>query len=508
MKLRVSIMLVMLLGLALSGATLASEGKHGKSERRDAGLKVTHGVSAGDVSSSSAVIWARANRESRMFVRVSNQGKAKSTDVEAGHDFTGKIRVTGLRANRHYHYRVWFADKNSRSKEERGSFKTAPINSNRAPLKVSWSGDFAGQNVCRDAKEGFPIFNSVLEERSDFFIGLGDMIYADSVCEAVGRYGNAQVVGDFVQSADLDNFWAHWRYAREDAALRQLLNETAYYGIWDDHEVVNDFGPLNDTRDTEPYVAGESLLPIGLQAFLDYNPILPQPLTPKRLYRNFRWGKHAEFFYLDNRQYRDHNLSVDSEERAKTMLGREQLEWLKEMIRKSNATWKIIVSSVPIAINTGFPPELGRDGWANDDANEAPTVDGFPQNETGFEFELMSIMETLRETNSNSLFITTDVHFAEVFRFTPFADAPEFQVHEVVIGPGNAGIFPNRHFDTTLGTESLFFFGPESSQSVDSWATAKKWFNYGTIEIDQNGKLLTKVKDTVGDVKYSLSLTP
>ena len=39
----------------------------------------------------------------------------------------------------------------------------------------------------------------------DFFIGLGDMIYADGTCEATGRYGNAQVAGDFLPSADMPN---------------------------------------------------------------------------------------------------------------------------------------------------------------------------------------------------------------------------------------------------------------------------------------------------------------
>ena len=356
--------------------------------------------------------------------------------------------------------------------------------------------------------KAFPILKAINREKSDLFIGLGDMIYADNLCEPTGRYGNAQVPGDFIESADFENFWAHWRYKRDDAGFRKLLSRTPYYAIWDDHEVVNDFGPLHDTRDTPPYTAGEHLLPIGLQAYLDYNPIMPKHATPKRLYRNIRWGKHAEMFFLDNRQYRDANLQADDEERTKTMLGREQLVWLKEKLAKSNATWKIIVSSVPIAINTGFPPELGRDGWANDDINDNPTVDGIPQNETGFEYELMSIMETLRDNDANVLFITTDVHFAEVFRFTPFADSPDFQVHEVVIGPGNAGIFPNRNFDTTLGTESLFFFGPDSFADVTSWEIAKKWFNYGTIEIDYHGNLVSEVKDTVGDVQYRLELTP
>lgn len=39
----------------------------------------------------------------------------------------------------------------------------------------------------------------------------------DAVCEATGLGGNDQVEGAFVRAADLENFWAHWKYNLEDA---------------------------------------------------------------------------------------------------------------------------------------------------------------------------------------------------------------------------------------------------------------------------------------------------
>lgn len=174
---------------------------------------------------------------------------------------------------------------------------------------------------------------------------------------------------------------------------------------------------------------------------------------------------------MDNRQYRDANFAVDHTEHPKTMFGREQLTWLKEKIHSSNATWKVLVSSVPISIPTGFPQGMGRDGWANDDENTEPTIEGIPQSDTGFEQELMEIVKFLRDEKANTLFITTDVHFAEVFKYTPFEDSG-YSFHEIVVGPGNAGLFPNRAFDKTLGTESLFFFGPEDADDVTTWEEA------------------------------------
>jgi hypothetical protein len=97
--------------------------------------------------------------------------------------------------------------------------------------------------------------------------------------DVTGLYGNAQVPGDFGPAVTLADFWAHWKYTRADPGFQRLTARTAYYAVWDDHEVINDFGPLTDHSQTPPYT-GEPLLPNGLAAFLDYNPI-PQPaLTP------------------------------------------------------------------------------------------------------------------------------------------------------------------------------------------------------------------------------------
>ena len=478
----------------------------------------SHGAMTVEVTHASAVIWSRADRAAMMHVRMapaSRDGAAKVQHVRVTEedDFTGSVFFRGLRPDTEYRYAVWFTPGDHPPPDlpgvasVEGTFKTAPARADPVPVKIVWDGDFAGQNVCRDAVEGFPILNAINQEEADLFIGLGDMIYADNLCEEIGLYNNPQVVGDFTESADLENFWAHWRYARADSGFRTLFSRTPYYAVWDDHEVVNDFGPLADTRSEPPYTDGEHLLPIGLQAFLDYNPMSPRRKAP-RLYRNVRWGGHVELFLLDNRQYRDANLGSDREDDPKTMLGRPQLRWLQKSLKRSEATWKVIVSSVPISIPTGSPPNLGRDGWANFDANTDPTIEGIAQSETGFEQELFAILQTLRDHDANAVFITTDVHFGEVFRYTPFPNTPEFQVHEVVVGPGNAGIFPNRAFDTTLGTESLFFHGPERFAEVTSWTEAKRWFNYGVLTVDDAGRLTMQMKDTAGTVLFEKTLKP
>ncbi len=452
------------------------------------------GVSIGDVDANSAVIWSRADQESLMKVRLT--GGSATADrhfVEANDktDFTAKIKFYGLKPNTEYTYHVEFLPKPGtrnqmrRSEKLKGSFRTAPQMSDAAPIRFAWGGDLAGQNVCRDLVRGFPIFKVLNQEKLDFFIGLGDMIYADGICSPTGRFGNQQVVGNFSFSADLQTFWAHWIYNRDDPEFKQFLGKTPYIAIWDDHEVVNDFGPLHDTRNTPPYTPGEHLLPIGLKAFFDYNPIVVPETTPNRLYRSIRWGKHAELFILDTRQYRDANFVDDRTDAPKTMLGREQVAWLKEKLAQSDATWKIIVSSVPISIPTGSAAsEKGRDGWANYDLD------------SGFENELLDILRYMHGLGiKNNLWLTTDVHFAEGFSYVPFADAPDFEIHEFVSGPLNAGLFPNEAFDDTLNPKRLFFHG----SSTTDYETALDFFNFGAVEIDTQGDLAVSIINARGN---------
>jgi alkaline phosphatase D len=463
---------------------------------------ITHGVIAGDVTTDSAVIWARADRAGTMHVvvrsdRHGSRDAVHAVPVTSQHDFTGKVRVTGLLPNNGYRYFVWFTGGPRTSAAEpmiaSGRFRTAPRHSVAEPITFAFGGDVAGQNVCRDVVDGFPLFETIRRQKPHFFIGLGDMIYADTGCAAASPLGNPQVPGPG-PSITLEDFWAHWKYNRADSHSQRLLSEVAYYGLWDDHEVTNDFGPLHDTRTVAPNPPTPHLMPPGLQAMFDYNPILPARNTPDRLYRNVQWGKHVEIFLLDNRQYRDANFEPEDPAAPKTMLGREQSVWLRSTVARSNATWKVIVSGVPMSIPTGpAGPAGARDGWANYDTDK------------GFELELLEILRDMQQNDvRNILWITTDVHFAAVFRYTPFAEHPDFQVHEIAVGPLNAGVLGKPDFDTTLGTEQLF----RSINTPTTWEQAKRAFNFGLIRVGRDGVLHGSVTDITGVSWYDLVLPP
>jgi PhoD-like phosphatase, N-terminal domain len=74
------------------------------------------GIASGDVSSDSAVVWARADRPARMRVECSTVESFKSiirvasSDALPDHDFTSKVLLDGLPPGQDIFYRVQFED--------------------------------------------------------------------------------------------------------------------------------------------------------------------------------------------------------------------------------------------------------------------------------------------------------------------------------------------------------------------------------------------------------------
>ena len=461
----------------------------------------THGVAVGEVTATRAVIWVRCEVPEHVGVTchtaASDHAIDAATTASATHDGTARVVLDGLLPAHAYRCQVRCAATPTDGDASGAlalTFATAPTPDTPAPVRFAWGGDVGGQNVCRDRDLGYPIFRTLAAEHPDFFVALGDMIYADDPCRPVGRYGNQQVPGP-PAATSVSDFWAVWKYNRDDAAFRSFVATTPYYAVWDDHEVANDFGPHHDTGHPDNNPAQQHLLQPGRQAFLDYNPFPAETDVSHTLYRTVRWGRHVELFLLDLRQYRDSNAAPDSDSRPKSMLGAAQRAWLEERLRASDATWKIIVTSVPLVIPTG-DARRGRDGWANVD--EA----------TGFERELLDLLRVMqRHGIRNHLWISTDVHFSAVFRHTPFADDPSFQFYEVETGPLNAGVFPKQEFDTTLHPERLFLF-PAACEPHANFRAAMSWFTFGRIRVDDAGVLTVDVVNTAGETLYSRTLTP
>ncbi|MBN8611924.1 MAG: alkaline phosphatase D family protein [Deltaproteobacteria bacterium] len=442
-------------------------------------------VALGEMSSRSAVLWAREETRGYLHARVPGGDGRFVAPFLARYDHTARVRLRDLAGSSELV--VWASDGPSAEETPPDcaprQVRLAPEPNDPTPLRFAFGGDVAGQNVCRDRAHGFPTLPELTSRAHDFRILLGDMIYADDTCLEEGALGNVQVPMDSPPLPSLEAYRAHWRYAEDDAAYRAL--RWGAYAVWDDHEIVNDAGPHHDhvRRGRGQHV---SLLPIGRRGLLEHDALdLPPSDTSTPLHRRFRWGRHLELVLLDTRSHRDDDAASDDGPEPKTMLGRAQREWLADLLRSSDASWIVIVSSVPIALPTGANGR--RDSWASGDTDR------------GFVRELRGLFEVARRAGRRELvFLTTDVHFTAAFEHHPFEDDPGFVVHELVTGPLSAGLFPFDAFDTTLGTERVLHFVPD--EPVRTLRDARPYFTWGEVEIDREGALTLSARNADEEV--------
>ena len=380
--------------------------------------------------------------------------------VTAGSDLTGKLMLTGLTPATRYAVRVSQAQ--ARADAE---FVTAPAADTPARVAFIWSGDLGGGGYCRPQDGGYRIFRPMRERRADFFVFVGDTIYADVPCDRPGVVPGAEF-----RARTLAEYRARHRYQLEDPPLQALLRAASVYTIWDDHEVRNDFSGPHDP-----------LMPVGRQALLDYWPIATPTEEPTRLYRRFRWGRLVEMFVLDTRQYRSRNTDIDGA--AKTMLGATQKRWLLDAVSGSTALWKVVVTSVSLSIPTGRPD--ARDSWTG------VSPFGLPLDGAGFVVERDTILGELRKRNvKNLVFVTADVHHAEVIRHEP---APSWAFHELVAGPLSATTGRPRPLDASLNSRSLFGRGGV--------------FNFGEVVVEP-AQLTVRLIDDTGAVMFTHVINP
>lgn len=422
-------------------------------------------VTTGDVTATTAVVWVRSEQRGEASIEArplaSPGAVTRVLRITGRNDSTGKLLLTGLQPATRYAWRVRAA-----GQAATGEFVTAPARDRATPVTFLWSGDLGGAGLCRRVDGGYRIFTTMARHRADFFLFVGDTVYADRKCD-----GPDVVPGAAFVAETLDQFRVRHRYQLEDQAVQDFLRRTSVYAIWDDHEVKNDFaGP------------SEPLMPVGRRAFLEYWPILPPREEPTRLYRKFRWGRLLELFILDTRQYRSPNTEADGPD--KTMLGAAQRRWLVDNVSVSSAVWKVVVSSVPLSIPTGRPER--RDSWSNA-SPFGPPMDGG----TGFAVERDAILRQLRERGvKNLVFVVADVHHAELIRHRP---TPSFTFHEFVAGPLSASLGRPRPLDDGLNPRSLFARGGVN--------------NFGEVTIEP-AHLAVRWLDEEGAVLFAHTLRP
>jgi phosphodiesterase/alkaline phosphatase D-like protein len=285
----------------------------------------------------------------------------------------GKVRIDGLAAGARYHFRAIHA-----GVQRVGSFRAGatPVQAPAGPGggRFGVSGDWRGD---------IGLFTSIANVPGrdlGFFVKLGDTIYGDVASPAVPG-GPAQTLEEF-RAKHVENYAPSYGID----PWGELAAAVPTWAMIDDHEVTNNFCGGARGTDGSWYNRGP-LFTNGLQAFVEHNPMAPvqYPAVGDArtdglydLYRSFRWGSDIAVFMVDTRSFRDENVPPvanpfdpvqvlgflqASFNPTRTLLSQRQLARLVgdlELADRTGATWKFVMTSVPMQ---NFGPLQGEDRW-------------------------------------------------------------------------------------------------------------------------------------------------
>lgn len=296
----------------------------------------SHASAAFEVSDRGALVWVRgtgAGQHVSLAVSASSApekvlslGPAALTEA---HDLIHVFDVTGLEPDTEYLARPALAPVGTNAEGASCRFHTMPTSPRAMSFVVS--ADTLAE------RKPFRLFDAMLERKPEFFVHLGDTIYADRPKQALIAQTLPQYRGKHAE-------------VRADPHMQRFMASVPTFAIWDDHEVADNF-------DRE-----HPLIDVGRQAFREWWPVRTDDV--RRLHRRFSWGPLADFFMLDTRQYRS-SWRMSADDPAKTMLGAAQKDWLLQALRASSAPFKILLSPSP------FNGSTALDSWAGFKAERA-----------------------------------------------------------------------------------------------------------------------------------------
>ena len=180
------------------------------------------------------------------------------------------------------------------------------------------------------------ILTSIADQNPDAFIWLGDIVY--------GKDGNPKHLSKRFQKL------------KSKSSYQNLLQSTAVYGIWDDH----DYGLNNAGRDYQHKERSRA----DLFAFLNI-PEKNPAYQRNGAYQSYDLTQKIKLILLDNRYFKSEYAPkpyndpypLDYEG---TILGKQQWEWLENLLKSSTADVHLIASGIQV-----LSPNHRFEKWLN-----------------------------------------------------------------------------------------------------------------------------------------------
>lgn len=340
----------------------------------------TLGVASGDPLPDGGVLWTRlAPRPfepdggmtgQRTTVRWEVSGDDSFRDIVARGSsiasfelgYSVHVDVRGLSPDRWYWYRFIVGDATSPV----GRLRTTPLNDATAPLALAFAS-------CQHWEQGyFTAHAHLARENPDMVAFLGDYIYEYAGTDRVRRHHGLEI-------RTLDDYRRRYAQYKSDTDLQAAHAACPWLVVWDDHEVDNNYANLVGENRFESEEQMRARRAAAYQAWYENQPVrLPRVKSWADLdiTRRVRWGRTADFWMLDTRQYRsdqacnDGSKAVPCENWAdpsRTLLGDKQERWLLDGVASGEARWQVLAQQIMMAPYDNTPGDatvVSMDQWS------------------------------------------------------------------------------------------------------------------------------------------------
>lgn len=194
----------------------------------------------------------------------------------------------------------------------------------RAIHKVQNNTDLPSPYAGKDKPLGYPALDAIWKLRPTFFVGTGDNVYYDTPKDP--------------RAETIETMRQKWHEQFVQPRYRQLFSAVPTFWMMDDHDY-----RVDDCDNSGNYQPSTDL---GKRVFLEQLPIGAQADQNASTYRTYRVSKDLQVWFPENRLFRSHNKTPDGP--SKTIWGEQQKAWLKQTLKESNATFKLLVSPTPM----------------------------------------------------------------------------------------------------------------------------------------------------------------